>query len=166
MAAVLAEGPLGNVQIATIFAQDARKFAALVKIYTNGNKALATELSAQLPQGQGMEVDHRKLKRISKKENGQGLRIEFDEGLGDTLAFMANQPQMPVDRTLPDQLGCEMDPKTGIKVNPPFYSTTVPGVFAVGDCCSSLKSVLMGMSSGSCAGVGIARELPAGGFVA
>lgn len=164
MAAILAEGPLGNAQIATIFAQDARKFAALVKIYTNGNEALATELSVQLPQG--VEVDHRKLKRIFKKENGQDLGIEFDEGPGDTLAFMAHQPPMPVDRTLPDQLGCEMDPKTGIKVNPPFYSTTVPGVFAAGDCCSALRSVLMGMSSGSCAGVGIARELPAGGSTA
>lgn len=164
MAAILAEGPLGNAQIAAIFAQDAKKFAALVKIYTNGNEALATELSVQLPQG--VEVDHRKLKRIFKKENGQDLGIEFDEGPGDTLAFMAHQPLMPVDRTLPDQLGCEMDPQTGIKVNPPFYSTTVPGVFAAGDCCSGLRSVLIGMSSGSCAGVGIARELPAGGSTA
>ncbi|KAK7757955.1 hypothetical protein SLS62_000333 [Diatrype stigma] len=125
VAAVLAEDPLGNVQIATIFAQDTRKFAALVRIYTNGNEALATELSAQLPQGQGMGVDRRKLKRNSKRENDQGLRIDFDKGPQHTLAFMTNQPQMRVGRTLPDQLGCEMDPKTDIKVNPTFYSKTV-----------------------------------------
>ncbi|KAK7992355.1 hypothetical protein PG988_001149 [Apiospora saccharicola] len=72
---------------------------------------------------------------------------------------MGHGPDCPVDRTLPDQLGCEMDPKTGIKVFDLWYATTVEGVFAAGDCCSLLKSVLTSMSAGSTAGVGVARHL-------
>lgn len=156
VSAVLADGPLADVTFATIFAQDAQKFTKRVKIYTNGNATLATELTGKI--SAGMEIDHRKLTRVSKK--GEDLVVEFDEGPEDTLAFMTHQPEMPVDKTLPDQLGCEVVPKTGIKVNPPFNSTDVPGVFAAGDCCSGLRSVLTGMAQGSCAGVGIARELP------
>lgn len=105
-------------------------------------------------------MDHRRLTRITKL-GGDGLAVESAEGPEDKLAFMAHSPEMPVDRTLPDQLGCECDARTGIKVSPPLYSTTVPGVFAAGDCCAPLKSILMGMTAGSCADVGIARELPA-----
>ncbi|KAI3335720.1 hypothetical protein F4824DRAFT_489349 [Ustulina deusta] len=156
VAAVLAEGPLGSVPYATIFAADAGKFAKLVKIYTNGHATLAAELSGKI--SAGMEVDDRKLKRIFRVD-GDKIGVEFDDGPNDILAFMAHQPELQLDKTLPDQLGCEYVP-SGIKVNPPFNSTTVSGVFAAGDCCSSLKSVLNGMASGSCAGVGIARELP------
>ncbi|KAI4603859.1 hypothetical protein KJ359_003681 [Pestalotiopsis sp. 9143b] len=110
----------------------------------------------------GVEVDHRRLTRITEQSGG-GIAVKFAKGPGDQLAFMAHSPDMPVDRTLPDQLGCECDIKTGIKVNPPFYTTTAPGVFAAGDCCAPLKSILMGMTAGSCAGVEIARELLARG---
>lgn len=157
MAAVLAQGPLSDATIAAIFAIDTKKFTKHVKIYTNGNPALATALSEKALKG--VEVDNRKLKKIFKVENDE-IGIQFDEGPRDTLAFMVHQPEMNVDRTLPDQLGCECVPKTGIKINPPFNSTTVPGVYAAGDCCSSLRSVLTGMSMGSCAAVGIAREIP------
>ncbi|KAI0400203.1 hypothetical protein F4802DRAFT_610252 [Xylaria palmicola] len=158
-AAVLAEGPLGDIMFATVYASDTKKFADRVKIYTNGNATLAADLSTKI--SEGMEVDNRKLKRIIQTHNkNQDLEVEFEDGPSDTIAFMAHSPDMPVDTTLPDQLGCECVPKSGIKVNPPFNSTTVPGVYAAGDCCSSLKSVLMGMAVGSCAGVGIAREIP------
>ncbi|KAK6212332.1 hypothetical protein LQW54_005465 [Pestalotiopsis sp. IQ-011] len=160
MAAVLADGPLADVAMSTIYASNAKKFAKTDKIYTHGNIALADAISEKLPQG--VEVDHRRLTWITERSGG-GIAVEFAEGPGDQLAFMAHSPEMPVDRTLPDQLGCECDKKTGIKVNPPFYSTTAPGVFAAGDCCAPLKSILMGMTAGSCAGVGIARELPARG---
>lgn len=158
-AAVLAQGPLGDVTYASIFASDAKKFVDVVKIYTNGNATLAAGLSEKTREG--IEVDNRKLKRIFQLQNDkQEIGVEFDEGPVDTLAFMVHQPDMPVDRTLPDQLGCECVPKTGIKINPPFNATTVTGVYAAGDCCSSLRSVLTGMQMASCAGVGIARELP------
>lgn len=121
---------------------------------------LAAAMTEKLPQG--VEVDHRRLTRITKLGGG-GIAVKFAEGPEDQSAFTAHSSEMPLDRTMPDQLGCECDAKTGINVNPPCYSTTVPGVFAAGDCCAPLKSILMGITAGSCAGVRIARELPARG---
>ncbi|TRX90969.1 hypothetical protein FHL15_008174 [Xylaria flabelliformis] len=156
--AVLAQGPLGTVEYATIFANDAKKFAKDVKIYTNGNTTLTAQLTEKsIP---GVEIDDRKLKRVYKTPNDKlELIIQFDQGPDDVVGFLANQPEMPIDRTLVDQLGCEVV-ATGIKVNAPFNSTTAPGVFAAGDCISQQKSILNGLAAGSNAGVGIARELP------
>ncbi|KAK7911488.1 hypothetical protein PG985_013969 [Apiospora marii] len=165
VAGVLATGPLGNPSHAPIFAADALRFAKRVKLYTQGDGKLAEEVSKVLAEKQlsnAIEVDNRKLVRISKaaeNDNDEKLRLEFDAGTDDVVAFMGHAPDSPVDPTLPKQLGCEMDPKAGIKVSPIWYSTTAPGVFAAGDCCSPLRSVLTGMSAGSCAGVGVARHL-------
>jgi thioredoxin reductase len=156
-AAVLAQGRLEDINISTIYVADARKFAKDVKIYTNGNPKFAAQL-AEAEQAKGIEIDDRKLTKIVKV--GDDIEVSFDDGPSDTLAFLAHPPEAEVDRTIPDQLGCEVQPYMGIKVTMPWYATTAPGVFAAGDCCSGLKSVLMSQSMGSCAGVGIARELP------
>ncbi|KAI0390341.1 hypothetical protein F5Y17DRAFT_469017 [Xylariaceae sp. FL0594] len=156
--AILAQGPLGTPEYATTFAFDAKKFAKAVKIYTNGNATLTAQLQEKsLP---GVEIDDRILTRVYKTHKDRlELVVQFNTGPDVILGFLAHQPEMPIDRTLVDQLGCEVVP-TGIKVNPPFNSTTIPGVFAAGDCISPQKSILNGMAAASNAGVGIARELP------
>jgi gliotoxin/aspirochlorine biosynthesis thioredoxin reductase len=107
-------------------------------------------------------MDHRRLTRIVKQSDG-GITVEHTERPGDELAFMVHSPDMSKDSTLPDQVGRECDSKDGFKVNLPFYSTTPPGVFAAGDYCSYQTSILIGVSAGSCAAVGLARKLPFGG---
>ncbi|KAK8131106.1 hypothetical protein PG984_007544 [Apiospora sp. TS-2023a] len=161
VAGVLATGPLGSVGLAPVFAADASRFAKHVKLYTHGNTELGNGLAKVLAERNmnNMEIDNRKLVRISKTEDDK-LRLEFDTGADNILAFMGHGPDCPVDRTLPDQLGCEIDPQAAcIKVSENWKATSVDGVFAAGDCCSRYKSALTGMSAGSCAGVGVARHL-------
>ncbi|KAH9901817.1 hypothetical protein F4778DRAFT_781704 [Xylariomycetidae sp. FL2044] len=139
-AAILAEGPLSNAFLAPIFAADATPFTKRVRINTHGNVKLASEIAGVLAEKQLKDV-------------------EFDSGPDDVLSFLGHAPESLIDRTLPDQLGCECDPKVGIKVSLPFNATPAAGVFAAGDRCSPLKSVLTGMSAGSFAAVGVARHL-------
>jgi thioredoxin reductase len=54
-----------------------------------------------------------------------------------------------------------MTPQSDITVNPPFNETSVPGVFAVGDCATPMKAVAMGISMGGETAAGVATQLEA-----
>ncbi|KAI1457511.1 thioredoxin reductase [Annulohypoxylon moriforme] len=157
-AGLLAIGVLANPMHALTNARDAQKFVDSVTIYTDGNPSLAGELSGKLDEG--MRIDDRKIRRLHKSQDDKGIHIELNDGEKVALAFIVHKPDLQVDTTLPAQLGCECVPGFGIKVNPPFNSTSVDGVFAAGDCCSPLRMIPNAMSMGSFAGCGLARELP------
>jgi len=42
-----------------------------------------------------------------------------------------------------------------IKVTPPFYKTSIPGAFAIGDVASFIKAASVAMAAGSSAGAGV-----------
>lgn len=65
---------------------------------------------------------------------------------------------------LPESLGCELTEQGLLKVDG-FQKTTVPGVFASGDCHIQARSVAMAVSSGSLAGAMINKELIDESFV-
>lgn len=157
-AGLLAIGVLANPTHALTNARDAQKFVETVTIYTDANPSLAAELSEKLDEG--MQVDDRKIRRLFKNQETKGIHIELEDGEQAALAFIVHKPDLQVDTTLPAQLGCECIPGFGIKVTPPFNSTSVDGVFAAGDCCSPLRMIPNAMSMGSFAGCGLARELP------
>lgn len=48
-----------------------------------------------------------------------------------------------------------------IKTNQPFYETSVPGVFAVGDCASPMPAVNNAVVMGTFAAVGVIVQLGA-----
>lgn len=48
---------------------------------------------------------------------------------------------MEINGPFAEQLGVTVTEMGFIQVAPPFFETTVPGVFAVGDCASILKTV-------------------------
>lgn len=66
--------------------------------------------------------------------------------------------------SLPESLGCELTEQGLLKVDG-FQKTTIPGVFASGDCHIQARSVAMAVSSGSLAGAMINKELIDESFV-
>ena len=48
-----------------------------------------------------------------------------------------------------------------IKTSQPFYETTVPGVFAVGDCASHMPVIVNAMAMGAFAASGLVAQLGA-----
>jgi len=48
-----------------------------------------------------------------------------------------------------------------IKVTEPAYSTSMPGVFAVGDCATPMKAVVQAMATGAFGAGGVSAQLTA-----
>ncbi len=158
-AGLLALDSLASVFYATNLARDAHKFTDIVTIYTNANTTLANDIAEALTTV-SMRVDDRKIKRLIKGPGKSEVILEFEGGGPKTEGFLVHRPLAKLDRTLADQLGLEFGPIGEIKVNPPFHQTSVPGVYAAGDCASMFKIIPNAISMGSYAGAGVARELP------
>jgi len=52
-----------------------------------------------------------------------------------------------------------MAPQGDIKTSQPFYMTSEPGVFAVGDCAVPIKAVIQALATGSFAAAGAVSQL-------
>ena len=61
-----------------------------------------------------------------------------------------------------EQLGLELNEFGAVKTFQPWYeSTTVEGVFAIGDCASAMPAVNQAVSQGTFAAAGLAAQLGA-----
>lgn len=71
------------------------------------------------------------------------------------------QPQTEVNGPFAKQLALTMTEGGDIQATPPLHETSVPGVFAVGDCATLYKAVTPAMAMGSLAAVGLVAQLQA-----
>lgn len=96
------------------------------------------------------------------KVPGSEFTIEADLVL---LAMGFVHPEKP---GIVEQLGLELDPRGNIRVDPKTFQTSVPGVFAAGDCQRGQSLVVWGIADGRKAARGIdmmlvgSSDLPAG----
>jgi pyruvate/2-oxoglutarate dehydrogenase complex dihydrolipoamide dehydrogenase (E3) component len=158
-AGLLAVDGLANVFHSTMLADDGNKFADHITIYTDNNPTLAAEISAAL-QTKDIEVDDRKIKALHQGQGGAEVIIELEDGTRKTEGFVVHRPDTKLDMKLIDQLGLKVSERGDIEVMPPFCQTSVPGVYAAGDCASPMKIIPNAMAMGAYAGCGLARELP------
>jgi len=159
-AGLLALEGLANVFHACMLAEDGLKYASKVTIYTSGNPTLVSEIQAAL-QTPDISVDDRKVKSFAagSKRNTEVL-ITFEDGSTKTEGFLIHRPNTKLDTTFVGQLGLEVSDRGDILTTPPFCQTSVPGVYAAGDCASPMKIIPNAISMGAYAGCGLARELP------
>ncbi|KAL1893959.1 hypothetical protein Sste5346_006100 [Sporothrix stenoceras] len=174
-AGVLAIDSFGRAPVALHMARQASSLARTVTIYTNGAGALAAEIEAGFCRAGGsagiMRVDNRVIRRFvflgeQEQAQGGGIRLEFvDNSLPADEAFLAHAPKTRPRGPFVSQLGLETlppgDNDGDIKVELPYYQTSVSGVFAAGDNCSKMKSVAHAMLSGNVAGMGAASQIVA-----
>ncbi|ORY14661.1 thioredoxin reductase [Clohesyomyces aquaticus] len=158
-AGLLAVEGLANVFFSTMLADDSNKFTDKVTIYTNQNPMLASDISVSL-ESSDIGIDDRKIKALREGEARTQVVIEFEDGSEVTEGFIVHRPNTELDRTLVDQLGLKISERGDIEAMPPFCQTSVPGVFAAGDCASPMKIIPNALCTGAYAGCGIARELP------
>lgn len=158
-AGLLALGSLANALHATKLADDANKFCETLTIYTNSIPNLAAEISKAL-ETSDIQIDDRKVVRLVRGSTGSEMTIEFDSGEKKTEGFLVHRPLTCLDRNLAEQLKLDLGPTGEIHVTPPFCQTSVPGVFAAGDCASPMKIIPNAIAMGAYAGAGVARELP------
>lgn len=143
-------------------AGDTHKFARRVHLYTNGNEEITVKLKA-LALAQQISFAHvigQRITKLVKEKERAAVQVELEDKTCYTEGFLVHQPYTKLGGTLPAQLGVETTPMGDIKVQHPFPATSVPGVYAAGDCASPFKNASMAIASGVCAGNGLARELP------
>ncbi|KAJ5874058.1 Pyridine nucleotide-disulfide oxidoreductase class-II [Penicillium soppii] len=75
--------------------------------------------------------------------------------------FLVHRPKTVINGPFAEQLGVHLTSDGDIKTTEPFYTTSIPGVFAAGDCSGPMKSVVTAMSSGTLVAGGLAGQLQA-----
>ncbi|EPS35575.1 hypothetical protein H072_11051 [Dactylellina haptotyla CBS 200.50] len=152
-----------------------RDGSAKVTILTNGpcraddeslDPAFAKGLKAML--ARGVKIDQRKVIALEDADPEEGVYVHLrDESSGaeERLHFgfiVSKPPTTPNAPQLIQELGIELDKGMfgdNIKAAPPFHSTNVPGVFAVGDCGNALTHVTTALATGVSAAGGIVHYL-------
>lgn len=157
-AGLLALGTVANSFFASKLAEDGLKFSSSLTIYTSGNKKLFSELKTTI-EDPAIKVDDRKISHLVQGKTSE-VTINFEDGSSVTEAFIVHRPLVKLDTQLPDLLGLEYGSFGEIKANPPFLETSMPGVFAAGDCATHMRIIPNALSMGAYAGAGLARGLP------
>lgn len=162
---VLAFGLTGSVKMATHIAYMARPLGKKVTIYTHGNEALASEITAMA--NNTFHIDTRKITllrmaggggehstsvtlTLSGRQDGEGEEVEEV-----TEGFLAHAPFTRPNGPFVEQLGLETAENGDIKTAAPFGETSVSGVYAVGDCGNMVKAVATAAASGALAAGGM-----------
>ncbi|KAK1980966.1 hypothetical protein LZ30DRAFT_750367 [Colletotrichum cereale] len=158
---VLAFGMTGNLKLATHIAYMARPLGRRVTIYTNGDPALASEISALV--NSPFTVDARKITRMrmagGDSRHHTSVTLTLEDGEEVTERFLAHGPFTKTNGPFAEQLGLEMAENGDVKTTPPFGETSVAGVYAVGDCGTMMKAVATATTSGALCAAGMVVPL-------
>jgi thioredoxin reductase len=133
----------------------------IVNIYTNGSEDLANDIAAGFGSVAPMTVDTRKIQRMILEADGAGIQLQFEDGSSKTEGFLAHTPVTKPRGPFAAQLGLALRPSGDIEAAPPFYQTSVKGVYAAGDSCGMMKNVPHAIFSGSLAGMGASQQIVA-----
>ncbi|MCJ1471419.1 hypothetical protein MMC13_000058 [Lambiella insularis] len=159
---VLAVGDLANAAPALHFARNAHQITPNgVTIYTDGNKSLQDSLSSALGPDSIISVDSRTIARLEKGPRRAEVILHFSDGSRAVEGFLAHKPKCQLNGDFAQQLGLELTPQGDLKTTPPFYQTSVQGVFTAGDTSSPVKIAPNAMFTGAAAAAGVAAQLQA-----
>lgn len=162
-AGVLAIGDIADIPPALHLARAAKQLADKVTIYTGGSSDLASALSAALRDEEKSTIiaDARSIARLVKESEGTDVTIHFSDGSSAREVFLVHRPKTELNGPFAQQLALELTPQGDIQTTPPFGETSVPGVYAAGDCASAGKIVANAISTGAFTGAGVAARLQA-----
>lgn len=160
----------------------ARRLVDNVTIYTNGNSEQASTLQEAIANLDGFRVDSRAFARLEKLETEAEPKIiiHFKDGSTAEEAFLviscslllsisidftdykfvqAHGPKYVLNGPFAEQLGLETIESGEIKASPMLNETSMPGVFAIGDCATPMKAVTPAMYMGSGTAAAIVMQL-------
>ncbi|KAI1370791.1 thioredoxin reductase glit [Hypoxylon crocopeplum] len=168
---VLATGPiLGGAGgpdaplFAPIISRMANQLADSVTVYTDGNEELGLRIRAQLKSKVKFHIENRRTASLAKDpavKGDAGILVTLEDGSINREGFIAHAPVTELNGPFAKDLGIVLAPQGFIDAQPPFYTTSVPGVYAAGDCATIMKGVPMAAMMGSCVAAGLAHTLQA-----
>ncbi|MEP6805077.1 MAG: NAD(P)/FAD-dependent oxidoreductase [Flavobacterium sp.] len=127
-----------------------------LRLITNGKSTLTWE-QTQILNKHNVEIIEDEIDAI-EHQNGNIQNIIFRNETKISVKAIYFKAPFKQHCTLPETLGCELTEQGLLKVDG-FQKTTVPGIFASGDCHIQARSVAMAVSSGSFAGAMINKEI-------
>ena len=145
---------LGNSDFALHEAEELKNVTPSVTIYTNGKEP---EFSKEHP----IAVNTMKIQAIEGGDRVAGLRLESDvsaqaEGEAQPSFYPAEGVFVALGTAgsteIARQMGAELTEKGTVKVDDEM-ATTIPGLFAAGDCTGGLLQVSKAVYEGSMAGI-------------
>ncbi|KAK8112572.1 FAD/NAD(P)-binding domain-containing protein [Apiospora sp. TS-2023a] len=159
---ILAVGPVGGA-LAAHMAMNAAQLTDKVTLYTDGDDAVTADVTAAtaglLPSK--FSVEPRKIYQLKSNDADDSVTVEFADGNIKVEKFLVHNPETVAQGPFAAQLGLEMTPAGDIKADYPFWQTSVPGVYAVGDCSTPYKVTPSSITSGCNAAVAVCAELQA-----
>ena len=149
-------GIIGNREQAFELASLISNWTEDLTLFTNGISTLTSQ--------QELELQHHRI-RIVKKEieyldhsSGFVQNIVFKDQSKEPVKAIYLRPLFEQHSDIPEMMGCELTEDRYLKIDA-FQETTVPGVYAVGDNASRLRTVANAVSMGTAAGIIVSRKM-------
>lgn len=149
--AIIANGEMGFE-----YAKLISNWTKNLRLLTNGKATLTSEQISVLQKHQ-IDIIEDEIKEIEHM-NGKVSNIVLNNESKIAVKAIYFRPPFEQHSSLPQDLGCELTEQGLIKVDI-MQKTTIPGVYASGDCVIQARSVAMAVSTGSFAGAFINKEL-------
>lgn len=159
-AGVLAVGDLANPKVALHMAYMARRLAKQVVVYTDGADDVAEQVALGIKPGFNLTIERRSIERLSRGSGESDVVVHLNGGEEEqTQGFLVHKPKTEVNGPFARQLALDLTEAGDIKTSQPFYETSMPGVFATGDCATFMKAVTSALSMGALGSGGLASQL-------
>jgi thioredoxin reductase len=148
-------------------AQNAAQLTEKVTLYTNGDDAVASELKPMVSTLilSKFSIETRKIKQLIGGDSADSVTVEFEDGTSKVEKFLVHNPETAAQGPFVAQLGLATTPLGDIQADGPFYQTSVPGVYAVGDCSTPYKVTPSSITSGCNAAVAASAEIQADKYI-
>jgi len=100
-------------------------------------------------------MPYKKITKVTEDSSGN-LVIHLSDQSTYSVSWILYKPKTAVSTPeLVSELGLGLTPMGDIQLTGPFKETTVPGVFAAGDCATMQKSIPVAVGEGAIAAAGI-----------
>ena len=147
---------IANGEMAFEYAKLILNWTKDLRLLTNGKSTITWE-QKEILQKRQIEIIEEEIESL-EHENGNIKQVIFKNKSNTAVKAIYFRPPFEQHCALPSALGCELTEQGLIKVDM-MQKTTIPGVYASGDCVIQARSVAMAVSSGSFAGASMNKEL-------
>ncbi|MBL0911633.1 MAG: NAD(P)/FAD-dependent oxidoreductase [Bacteroidia bacterium] len=130
-------------------------------VFSNGPALLTAEQREKL-HSKNIQVQEARIQGI-QHQNGHISALLAEHGQPFELQALYHHPQLEQHSTLAAELGCELDNGLYIRTDD-LMQTSVPGVYAAGDCTTQMRSVALAVAAGGKAGATLNMGLIAEDF--
>lgn len=125
-------------------------------VFTSGPATFGHEVR-QLLQAHAIAIEETPVAALLHT-GGQLTALRLLDGRELPLPVLYARPPAQQASTLPQQLGCALTDQGFIQIDA-NYLTTVPGVWAAGDCCSPMPQLALAIAAGNLVGGTLSREI-------